>query len=77
MPFAGAAHGVQDAPHVAVEWSSAHAAPQAWKPALQEKPHWVPSQVELPFCGGTGHGVHDVPHVAVESLLAQVPLQSW
>jgi hypothetical protein len=47
------------------------------KPAAQEAPQAVPSQVETPFAGGA-HAMHDVgPQVMTLLLLAQVPLQTW
>lgn len=35
--------------------------PHLWKPALQVKPHEVPSHVAVPLAGAP-HGVQDVPH---------------
>jgi hypothetical protein len=77
VPFAGTGHGVQDVPHDAGEVLSAQTAPQAWKPALQVKPHDVPSQVSTPFGGGGGQGVHDVPHEPTDVLLAQAAPHAW
>ena len=55
------------------EVSSAHAPLHAWKPALHEMPHWVPSHVGAPFAG-SGHGVHEAPQLAVDLSSAHSPL---
>lgn len=64
-PFAGAAHGVQDAPQLFGSVSETHDPPHEWNPGLHPVPQAVPSHEATPP-GGTGHGVHDVPQFAVE-----------
>jgi hypothetical protein len=67
-PFAGAAHGVHELPHVAGLVFETHWLPHAWEPGLQATPHDVPLQVATPFAG-TGHGVHEPPQVVTEAFV--------
>jgi hypothetical protein len=77
LPCAGAGHGAQRVPQVATWVSSAHVAPQAWKPWLHPKPHCFPSHVVTPSGGGGGHGVHDVPHVSIDVLSKHCEPHEW
>jgi hypothetical protein len=67
---------VQDVLQVATSALLAQIASQAWKPSVQVKPHWVPSQVAVPL-SGTGHSVQDAtPQELVAVLETQLPAQS-
>jgi hypothetical protein len=89
VAFGGTAHGVHDAPQLETLTLLTHAAPHAWKPALQVKPHAPPVQLGLALAR-SGHGVqvvepqpyagsvadaHAVPHVRVDGGHVQVPEQ--
>jgi hypothetical protein len=72
VAFAGGVQAVHEvAPQVAVLLLDAQLLPQAWKKALQVKPHIVPLQVATPLAG-TAHGVQEAPQVAVLVLMAQL-----
>jgi hypothetical protein len=52
----------------------AHVSPHARYPCAQSRPHWVPSQVGVPFVE-VGHALQRPPHVASELSETQVLLQ--
>ena len=52
-------------------WSLGHAAPQTWKPELQETWQWLATHDDVPFTGS----VHEVWHVPQYCLLLVVSTQ--
>ena len=74
VALAGAVHGVQDAPQLAVLELLTHTPPQLWKPPLQVKPQETPSQVAEALAGGV-QAEHDAPQLVVLKLLTQTPPQ--
>jgi hypothetical protein len=74
--LAGAGQGTQLFPQLSGLALLAQLAPQAWKPAAQEKPHDPLLQVEAPLAGA-GQGVHAPPQVLRSLLLTQLLPQRW
>lgn len=73
---AGAAQGVQLAPHDDSNVSETQRSPHRWKPARQVKPQAVPSQVASAL-GGGAHGEQAAPHVAGAVSGSQTSPQRW
>lgn len=68
VAFAGGAHGVHDAPQVAMLELLAHAPEHTWKFVLHAMPQVVPLHVAEPLAG-VPQGVHAAPHVSGSLLL--------
>ncbi len=63
--LSGGAQAKHEPPQLSTLVLDLQTAPQAWKPALQVKPHVVPLHVAVAFAGVPAHGVQEVPQLAM------------
>jgi hypothetical protein len=75
VPPVMGAHGVQLAPHWAIELSETQLPSQLCVPAGQALTQLLPSQLTVPPSRVPWQGVQAVPHVLTSVLLTQLPLQ--